>query len=130
MQCLNCMHCVCLSSQACSLTGSALIASNTRRLEIASLEFEFRSALQIGQNGQGVRLVQRRLQLIREEGLSGQVLLGDCYYDGYEACRRAGKRVDAQSWLQLAYDSAVVAQGQDGAGAMMFGRLVTEFVRL
>lgn len=124
------MHWVCSSSQACSLTGSALAASNTRRLEIASLESEFRGALQHRQHEPGVRLVQRRLQLIREEGLSGQVLLGDCYYDGFEACRRAGKRVDAHSWLQLAYDSAVTAQGQDGAGAMMFGSLLTEFVRL
>lgn len=114
--------------QACVLTGSALAASDSRRLEIVSADAAFQNALALGQHLEGVRLVQRRIQLIQEEGLSGLALLGECYYDAYEACCRAGKKGEARSWLQLAYDSAVTAQGEDGAGAMLFRRLLRELV--
>lgn len=114
-----------LTPQACVLTGSKLTASDSRRLEIVSSEVDFQSALSLKKYGEGVRLVQRRISLIQDEGLSGLVLLGECYYDAYEACRRAGKQEESRQWLQLAYDSAVTAQGADGAGALMFGRLLS-----
>lgn len=114
--------------QACLLTGGALAASDSRRLEMVSAEAAFQHALALGQHLEGVRLVQRRIQLIQEEGLSGLALLGECYYDAYEACCRAGKMADARSWLQLAHDSAVKAQGEDGAGAILFSRLLKDLV--
>ncbi|MEW5298632.1 MAG: hypothetical protein WDW38_000642 [Sanguina aurantia] len=112
--------------QACKLTGQERKASNRRRTKIAELTDGVVPALQSHQFSRGVKLVEQRLKLLAEEGITSPMLMCNAEYDAFQACKYAQKHKDARKWLVLADSHARMAEGDDSLAVKKMTRLLAQ----
>ena len=105
------------SCPVCTLTGEELSKSDRRRRAIFDLDQEIWDAVMKAnvqkRDAGGEELVQRRLQLLEEEGLDENSVRNRCMYDAYQACKYLGLHRRARTWLEDAAQHAKLFAGAD-----------------
>ena len=89
--------------------------SNSRRVQIQKLDSLIYNSISSGEYDLGLRFVDKRLTLLKEEGEDTPKERFKSEWDAYQACDHKGDAVAKKKWLKLAMKDALLAFGADYA---------------
>lgn len=110
--------------EACSLVGQDMVRSDKRRKALRSLDNRIYASISQGQFSDGLKLVQQKLEYLREEKIDIPCLLTRAEYDAYQACKHAGQHRQARAWLEKAAAHNLQAEGDDSPTSKQYQRML------
>ena len=95
--------------------------SNNRRVQIQKLDTLVYNAISSGEYELGLRFIEKRLTLLKEEGEDTPKEKFKSAWDAYQACDHKGDAKGKKRWLKLAMRDALLAYGADYAEELRRG---------